>query len=349
MLNAESLNELREVLEGSANPIFYYDNDADGLCSFLLLRRWLGRGYGIAIRGHPGLGNDFAKKAKELGADKVFVLDKPVIQDEFFEEIGNYGLEIVIVDHHKDSLDYADREGVVLYNDYSQEDNTGRPVSAICYDVICNKEESWIAMMGCISDHYLPEFVEEFKEKFGEYWDEKIKEPFDAYYGSEIGKFAMALNFGLKDSTSNIVKLQKYMSKIKSPDQVLAEVSGNDDFRRKYGFLKSKFESLISDEGNIKESGKILFFDYSGDVSMSSDIANYLSYKYKDKILIVSYVSQGFANISIRGSKVRDVLEKVLERVSGSGGGHEDAVGARIGSKDLSMFKEEFEKELNMK
>ncbi len=345
MLDVNSLNELREVLEGSANPIFYYDNDADGLCSFLLLRRWLGRGYGIAIRGHPGLGKDFAKKAKELGADKVFVLDKPVIEREFFEEVGNYGLEIVIIDHHKDSLEYKDREGVVLYNDYSEEDNAGRPVSAICYDLIGNRDESWIAMMGCVADHYLPEFVEEFKEKFGEYWNSEIEEPFDAYYGSEIGRLAMALNFGLKDSTSNIVKLQKYLSKIRNPNQVLAEVSGNDDFRKKYGFLKSKFDSLISDESNIHENGKILFFDYSGDVSMSSDIANYLSYKYKDKILVVAYKSQGFANISIRGKKVRDILEKVLEKVEGSGGGHEDAVGARIGSKDLEEFKESFKEE----
>jgi single-stranded DNA-specific DHH superfamily exonuclease len=347
MLDANSLNELREVLEGSANPIFYYDNDADGLCSFLLLRRWLGRGYGIAIRGHPGLGKDFAKKAKELGADKVFVLDKPVIGEEFFEEIREYGLEIVIIDHHKDSLDYANREGVVLYNDYSEEDGAGRPVSSICYELVGNKGESWIAMMGCIADHYLPEFVDDFKEKFGEYWNSGIEKPFDAYYGSEIGKLAMALNFGLKDSTSNIVKLQKYLSKIKGPDQILAEVSGNDDFRKKYNFLKGKFDGLISDESNIKEIGKILFFDYSGDVSMSSDIANYLSYKYKDKILVVAYTSQGFVNISIRGSKVRDALEKVLEKVDGNGGGHEDAVGARIGSKDLEEFKVIFEASVN--
>ena len=347
MLDKKELMELREVLEGSANPIFYYDNDADGLCSFLLLRRWLGRGYGIAIRGHPGLGKDFAKKAKELGADKVFVLDKPVIQEEFFDEISSYGLEVVIIDHHKDSLDYANKEGVVLYNDFDENGEGNRPVSAICYELVGNKDESWIAMMGCIADHYLPKFVDDFKERFGEYWSSDIKVPFDAYYGSEIGKLAMALNFGLKDSTSNIVKLQKYLSKIRSPSQVLAEVSGNDDFRKKYNFLKGKFEGLISDKSNIKEVGDVLFFDYSGDVSMSSDIANYLSYKYKDKILVVAYTSQGFVNISIRGKKVRGVLERVLEKVDGSGGGHEDAVGARIGSKDLIFFKEEFEKELN--
>ena len=80
---------------------------------------------------------------------------------------------------------------------------------------------------------------------------------------------------------------------------------------------------------------------------MSSDIANYLSYKYKDKILVVAYTSQGFVNISIRGSKVRDALEKVLEKVDGNGGGHEDAVGARIGSKDLEEFKVIFEASVN--
>jgi single-stranded DNA-specific DHH superfamily exonuclease len=73
MLTAKQLKEIREHLEKAQNPVFLYDNDADGLCSFVLLRRFLGRGKGVAVRTHPDIDAGYAKRAHELGADYVFV------------------------------------------------------------------------------------------------------------------------------------------------------------------------------------------------------------------------------------------------------------------------------------
>jgi hypothetical protein len=42
----------------------------------------------------------------------------------------------------------------------------------------------------------------------------------------------------------------------------------------------------------------------------------------------------------------RCFLEKVLKKVEGQGGGHEDAVGAIISLSDLERFKEAFEEEI---
>jgi len=77
MLTEKQISEIREHLERAQNPIFYYDNDCDGLCSFLLLRRYLDRGKGVSIRSAPDLDAQYAKKASELNSDYVFVLDKP--------------------------------------------------------------------------------------------------------------------------------------------------------------------------------------------------------------------------------------------------------------------------------
>ena len=79
MLNEKQITEIREHLEKAQNPLFFYDNDCDGLCSFLILRRFLGRGKGVAVRSFPELNAKYARKAKELGADYIFVLDKPLI------------------------------------------------------------------------------------------------------------------------------------------------------------------------------------------------------------------------------------------------------------------------------
>ena len=34
MISPEKIKEVREHLETAQNPIFFFDNDADGLCSF---------------------------------------------------------------------------------------------------------------------------------------------------------------------------------------------------------------------------------------------------------------------------------------------------------------------------
>ena len=44
MLTKKQINEIREHLEKAQNPLFFFDNDPDGLCSFLLLQRYIGRG-----------------------------------------------------------------------------------------------------------------------------------------------------------------------------------------------------------------------------------------------------------------------------------------------------------------
>ena len=79
MLTEKQFEELREHLEKAQNPVFLYDNDADGFCSFVLLRRFIGRGKGVAVRTYPEIDIGYAKRAKELGADYIFVLDRPFL------------------------------------------------------------------------------------------------------------------------------------------------------------------------------------------------------------------------------------------------------------------------------
>ena len=100
MLTEKQISEIKEHLEKAQNPIFYYDNDCDGLCSFLLLRRFLDRGKGVAVRRFPDLDAQYAKKARELNADYVFILDKPTVEKGFFEEIERLNLPVVWIDHH---------------------------------------------------------------------------------------------------------------------------------------------------------------------------------------------------------------------------------------------------------
>lgn len=341
MLVEEKVEEIKEHLERAQNPIFYYDNDADGLCSFLILRRYLGRGKGVAVRSFPDLNASYARKAQELNADYVFVLDKPVLSKEFVESVKELGLPLVWIDHHDvEGENYGnDYENFYVYNPAREGGKSDEPVTSLVYNLTKRKEDMWIAIIGCIADHYLPGFAEEFAERYPEFWG-NVNDPFDAYYKTEIGRIAIALNFGLKDSITHVVQLQNFLISCNSPNDVFQEVNSNYAFRKKYEYIKRKYDSFIEKAKNNVE-GDFLFFEYSGDLSISSDIANELSYIYPDKYIVVAFKKGVVANISLRGKGVKRILEDVLKDFpDATGGGHEDAVGSRINVSELNRFKE---------
>jgi len=355
MLTEKQIEEIKEHLDRAQKPLFYYDNDADGLCSYVLFRRALDKGKGVAVRSFPGLDRGYARKVSELNADYVFILDKPDVEKEFFVTMQESGIPVVWIDHHDiKGLDVEELkkefDNLFIYNwsKNSGKDKSSEPVTYGIYKILNRKEDVWLAIAGCIADHYLPDFIPEFEKMYGEYWGKDINEPFDALFDTEIGKIAESLNFGLKDSTSNIVKFQNFLISVKGPGEIFEETSKNYDFRRKYNEIKKKYDFLVEKAGKEIE-GNLLFFVYGGDLSISSEISNKLNHKFGDKIVVVAYKNQGIINISMRGEKVRDILEKVLESgefENASGGGHENAVGARIKAEDLEKFKEKIREQV---
>jgi single-stranded DNA-specific DHH superfamily exonuclease len=347
MLTEKQISDIRDHLERAQNPIFYYDNDTDGLCSFVILRKFIDRGKGVAVRSFPDLNASYARKAQELNADYVFVLDKPVLSKEFVEEIDKVGLPIVWIDHHDVKREDYEKEAknLFIYNPARSDEKKGEvPTTYLAYQISGKKEDLWLGVVGCIADHYLPDFASEFGKKYPEFWGD-VKKPFDAYFGTEIGKIAMSLNFGLKDSITNVVRLQNFLISCQGPGSVFEEVPQNYAFRRKYHEVKKKYDVLV-EKAKVSIKSKSLFFVYSGDLSISSDIANRLSYLYPKKYVVVAYKTGAVANLSLRGKNVKQIFERALKDVEGQGGGHEDAVGARINLNDLEKFKEAFEDEL---
>ena len=85
---------------------------------------------------------------------------------------------------------------------------------------------------------------------------------------------------------------------------------------------------------------------------MSAEISNSLKYLFPGKIIFVAYASESnsFANISGSGENAKKILEGVLKQgnfENAKGGGHENAVGAKIMKKDLEKFKEIIKEEIN--
>ncbi len=117
MLTKKQINEIREHLEFAQNPLFFFDNDDDGLVSFLLLRRFIERGRGIPIKSFPDLNESYLKRIEELNPDYIFILDKPLVSLEFLKKCAEKNLPVVWIDHHTvEKIDLP--ENVSYYNSF---------------------------------------------------------------------------------------------------------------------------------------------------------------------------------------------------------------------------------------
>ena len=139
MLTEKQVKEIRLHLEKAQNPLFFFDNDPDGLCSFLILQRYIGRGKGIPIKSFPELMPEYFRKIRELNADYVFILDKPLVSVGFFEEINKINIPVVWIDHHV--TDNLIPDFVNYYNPTLNKKRTSEPVTALCYQITGKKED----------------------------------------------------------------------------------------------------------------------------------------------------------------------------------------------------------------
>ena len=61
MLTKKQVTEIREHLHHANEPLFLFDNDPDGLCSFLLLQKYVKKGKGFPIKSFPDLNETYFK------------------------------------------------------------------------------------------------------------------------------------------------------------------------------------------------------------------------------------------------------------------------------------------------
>jgi single-stranded DNA-specific DHH superfamily exonuclease len=338
MLTKKQIDEIKGFLDGSQNPLFFFDNDLDGLCSFLLLSRYADRGKGVPVKSYPDLNESYFRKINELNPDAIFILDKHKVSEEFFDKAHQLNLPVVWIDHHLSEQEIP--EWVHYYNPLLNKHIGGEPVTYLCYQVTQKKEDLWIALMGCIADNYFPDFYPEFKKNFPDMGFES-NSAFEILYSSEIGKIVRMLNFGLKDTTSNVVKMLKFMQKARDPHDILEINSNTYNIHKRFEQISNRYNKLLSKAIQIgTRLDRILFFQYGGDLSLSADLANELYYKFPSKIIVIAYVKSLFANISLRGKGVREVtLEAIHGLEDATGGGHEDATGAKVLIEDLPEFK----------
>jgi single-stranded DNA-specific DHH superfamily exonuclease len=333
----KNIEEIREIIKKSSNPIFYFDNDVDGLCSFLLLRRYCEKGKGVVIKSFPELDASYARKVRELNCDYIFVLDKPKISKGFIEQIKPNML--IWIDHHPNNIG-VEKDNFIFFNP-TISIKINRPTTYWVYKIIEGKENfDWIAAIGCLGDWYIPSFIKKVYKKYPDLFEiSEFKDAGKIIYETSFGKIINILNFGLKDTTTNIMRMLKFLIHVNSPYEILEENEKNRSMHRRFKQIYKKFSRLLEKAGKLSNHD-IIFFQYGGNLSISAEIANALLYKYPKKLIVVAYLKGGMAKISIRSSyKIYDVVAKAMEGIDANFGGHESALGANMRIEDLQRFK----------
>ena len=340
MLPKKEIRQIRDELEHCKRPLFFFHDDADGLASFLLLYRFVKEGHGIIIKTTPRIGALFARKVQEYQADKVFILDIAMVDQEFIDQVK---VPVIWIDHHEP----LERSNVKYYNPRKQGENI--PVARICYEVV--QQDLWIGMVGCIGDWYMPDIKSAFCKQYPKLLDKKVKKPDDALFESPLGKLIKILEFNLKGKTSDALKSARVLTRIEEPEEILEQSTSRGNFiYRKYMKITTEYEELLSKAAK-KTKDKLFLFTYSHDkMSFTKELSNEILHKFPKKVVLICREKAGEMKCSLRspeGIELPPVLEQALEGVQGFGGGHEHACGAVVKKEDFKQFVEQLRQALS--
>jgi single-stranded DNA-specific DHH superfamily exonuclease len=335
-LTENQLNEIRHLFDSSARPVILFDDDADGLTSFLMIYKHIREGKGIPVKNAPELGPELAQKVNDFFPDLVIIVDVPIVNQEFIDKVK---AKIVWIDHHP----LVERKGIAYYNPRAQDHDDNSPTSYWVYKIL--KENLWIAMTGMVGDWFMPEqeIIDEFIAAYPNLLSPDIKKPEVALHNSKLGELIRIISFNLKGKASDVIKSIKVLTRIKDPNEILEQKTPAGNFiYKKYDRLREKYDALMKSV-NIKPDDKLVLFSYSSpDYSFSAEISNELIYKHPEKIILVVWEYNGEYKCSLRSTKVNlpSLIEKALEGVNGYGGGHDHAAGACIKIADFKQFVE---------
>tara|TARA_Y100000034_G_C6879613_1_gene402802 strand:+ start:773 stop:1801 length:1029 start_codon:yes stop_codon:yes gene_type:complete len=338
-----SLKEIREVIHDSENPLIIFDDDPDGLVSFLLIRKYFGRGEGFIAKSHL-MDDGVIQKIKSYSPDLLIILDVPgpTIEQEFIDAMD---MKIVYIDHHE----VPKLKGVKYYYNPILENKEG-PTSYWCW-LLVEKEYLWLATVGVVSDWSLLTF-KEFKKKFPDLVEGvKGKKPPEVLFDSKIGKLARIFSFILKGKVQDAMLVADLLLKVDDPYEILEQKSDlAKKLYRKYEKIERVYDSLLERANNV-EKDRLLLFVYQENVSLSTNLSNELVYRNPKSVVIVAREKEDYYVMSCRSSEkdveLPKIIEKLKKKFPGSfGGGHPHAIGGGVKKEDFEEFIELFKKEI---
>src|SRR3989344_4813155 len=339
MLTEKEINEIRTIIEKSNNPLYIFDNDGDGVCSYLMLKKHFKKGIGIPTTTAGALDKEYLKYVEEEKADLVVILDKAVIKQEF---IDGTSCPVIYIDHHP----IQKLTKIKYFNPLKHDKKSYIPTSYMVYKVV--KSNLWLAVIGCLFDYKIPDFIKEFKKEYPDLVNKITKDPGYLKYKAPVSKLVKIFAFNMKGKIKDIKNSIRAMEKIETPYEIINQTTEEGKLiYNRYEKLNREYERLMDKGKACATKEKLLIFVYpSFETSFTSDVATELSYLYQNKTILVLREKDDELKLSMRDQKrnIDKTFKKAMEGLIGHGGGHPHAVGGSIKRKDFEVFVDRIKK-----
>ncbi len=354
MLTEKQMQEIRDEIDDCERPLFFFHDDADGVCSFLQFYSHAQKGKGIVVKSTPKVDEKNINAVKNYEPDKIFILDLAMVTQDFVDATNQ---KIIWIDHH-DRQDIGENaiKGVKYYNPKQNGPELNTCIAKISYDIF--KEHLWLGAIGTVGDWQLPDDMKkEINDNLADLFDKDVDTPEKALFTTKIGELAKVINFCMKGSIKDVHKTFKVLTRINSPYELLNEESEQAKYvMKRYRKFSDSYDRLLEEgEKCFDENDGLLVFTYPGhEVSLSGELSNELLFRHPEKIIIVARHHDEKMKTSFRSAKelkVKYLLEKAIVGINGRFGGHEYACGGMIEDTDWEVFlgniREELSKQKN--
>lgn len=319
--------------------IIIFNNDGDGICSCVLLERYLHgktgkRSYGIAQPMPPD--KNLIRRVQSTVPSKIILTDMAIDQQPALVKKLAGMCEVLIIDHHQVNQNMNSRR-VVHYNPRIESRKIYQSSSygayKICSQIMDTKESLWVAAVGMVSDYNLDfsqDIVTDIRKRFG--IEGKL-------YDSWIGRIADMIEAGRATKAFSCEQMMEIIFAAKNHEDIL----NNQKFIEAYRELQNEIVAVLEDAKTSSEiAGKVMLYNIKSKYNLSSAISTRMSEIYRNRLIVIYQKAGSRIKVSARNQKGMNV-GKILENAVkgfGSGGGHEAAAGATMDIKDWERFKE---------
>jgi len=338
---SEAFSKLQIKLAECHKPLFIYDGDCDGVLSYLMLERLLGKNKAFLCP--ASLDSSLITAVNTQDHDMVIIMDIGFVSQDFINDLDG---EIVVIDHHRPVDIKSSR--LTYFNPQLFDTSDNRCTSYWSY-MLTGEKYVWEAACGMVSDWQMPPFATEFRSQYPHWLPADINQLPEAMFATDIGKLGRMVNFNLKGNAKSVKKGIDALRTIKKPDQLFQGTTPEGSkLLKKYERVASEYHNLL-EQVESRENGDdfALVFEYrEANYSFSALLSNEVIYLHPDKKLyIVARETPDWYRCSLRsrvGTKIDLplIIEHVSSQVRCNGGGHFNAAGCSIYPDDFAKFVE---------
>lgn len=346
----DQLEAFKDRVLAAKRAIVFYDDDGDGLSSYLLLYRARGgdNGSTIGIRVHASaiVPTEFAiRKIEENGGDLVVILDKPGVEQALLETCP---LPILWLDHHEPQTKaVAGAKETTYLNPRVGDDKDNRCTTYWVWHALGREQDLWLAALGSISDWQMTDIADAFRVQHPELLGDATDAP-HALFDQPFGTLAALLQFNLKGESGEVRAAIKTLGRIESLEELIERKTARSKLLwKRYEAMRYEYDKLLAQILRSLTEDPVLFHMFKDvETSFTGELSNRLLHEHPDKITFLARDESGDVKFSVRSASTPIVaaLKKALEAsgARGNTGGHSLACGGKINSEDFPKFYEEF-------